>query len=239
MLLTKLHRPPVTKEHVYRDHLIDLLNKNMYKPLTLVSAGAGYGKSMLISSWLEKSKIPYAWVSLSDEDNEIRDFIRCISTSVNNRFPKALVHLNDYVEAAELPPMNKIAESLINGLDEIDKEFVVVLDDYHLIQNMQINELINQLLQFPPQLMHLVIICRSDPFLNLSSLRAHSRINEIRAAELCFNESEILRLLNNIFHIESSGAISHKLMQQTEGWITGLRLLLLMVKKGEDLNESL
>ncbi len=76
MLQTKLHRPPVTKEHVYRDHLIDLLNKNMYKPLTLVSAGAGYGKSMLISSWLEKSKIPYAWVSLSDEDNEIRDFIR-------------------------------------------------------------------------------------------------------------------------------------------------------------------
>jgi len=211
----------------------------MYKPLTLVSAGAGYGKSMLISSWLEKSKIPYAWVSLGDEDNEIRDFIQCISTSVNNKFPKALVHLNDYVEAAELPPMNKIAESLINGLDEIGKEFVLVLDDYHLIQNMQINELINQLLLFPPQLMHLVIICRSDPFLNLSSLRAHSRINEIRMSELCFNESEILELLENVFHIESSSAISHKLMQQTEGWITGLRLLLLMVKKGEDLNESL
>ena len=194
---------------------------------------------MLISSWLEKSKIPYAWVSLSDEDNEIRDFIGCISTSVQKMFPKALVHLNDYVEAAELPPISKIAESLINGLDEIEKEFVLVLDDYHLIQNMQINELINQLLQFPPQLMHLVIICRSDPFLNLSSLRAHSRINEIRMAELCFNESEILELLKNIFQTESSIAISHKLMQQTEGWITGLRLLLLMVKKGEDLNESL
>jgi LuxR family maltose regulon positive regulatory protein len=239
MLLTKLHRPQVTREHVYRDHLIDLLNKNMYKPFTLVSAGAGYGKSMLISSWLEKSKIPYAWVSLSDEDNEIRGFMECISTSVQKVFPKALIHLNNYVQAAELPPMSKIAESLINGLDEIAKEFVLVLDDYHLIQNEQINELINQLLQFPPQLMHLVIICRSDPFLNLSSLRAHSRISEIRAAELCFNESEILELLKNIFQTESSLEISHKLMQQTEGWITGLRLLLLMIKKGEDLNESL
>ena len=211
----------------------------MYKPLTLVSAGAGYGKSMLISSWLEKSKIPYAWVSLSDEDNEIREFIWDILTSVQKVFPKALVHLNDYVEAAELPPMSKMAESLINGLDEIGKEFVLVLDDYHLIQNMQINELINHLLQFPPQLMHLVIICRSDPFLNLSSLRAYSRINEIRMSELCFNESEILELLKNVFQTESSIEISHKLMQQTEGWITGLRLLLLMVKKGEDLNESL
>ncbi len=211
----------------------------MYKPLTLVSAGAGYGKSMLISSWLERSKIPYAWVSLSDEDNEFREFIWDILTSVQKVFPKALLQLNDYLEAPELPPISKMAESLINGLDEIGKEFVLVLDDYHLIQNMQINELINQLLQFPPQLMHLVIICRSDPFLNLSSLRAHSRINEIRAAELCFNESEILELLKNIFQTESSIEISHKLMQQTEGWITGLRLLLLMVKKGEDLNESL
>lgn len=239
MLLTKLHRPQVTKEHVYRDHLIDRLNKNMYRPLTLVSAGAGYGKSMLVSSWIEKSKIPYAWVSLSDTDNEVRNFIECLILSVQKLFPNSLVQLTDYLEAPELPSTIKIAESLINGLDEIEKDFVLVLDDYHLIQNIQINELIDQLLQFPPQHMHLVIICRSDPFLRISSLRAHSRMNEVRVADLCFNESEILELLKNIFHIESSRAISHKLIQQTEGWITGLRLLLLMVKKGEDLNKSL
>jgi LuxR family maltose regulon positive regulatory protein len=239
MLLTKLHRPPVSKEHVCRDHLIDLLNKNLYKPLTLVSAGAGYGKSMLISSWLEKSNIPFAWFSLDNEDNDLRFFINGLSTSVRKKFPKALVDLNNYLESASLPALTILSESLINGLDQIDKEFVLVIDDYHLIQNMQINELINKLLQFPPQLMHLVIISRSDPFLNLSSLRAHSRINEIRMAELCFNESEIKQLLKNVFQTESSIEISHKLMQQTEGWITGLRLLLLMVKKGEDLNESL
>lgn len=238
MLLTKLHRPPVSREHVYRDHLIDILDKNLYKPFTLVSAGAGYGKSMLISSWLEKANLEYAWLSLSDDDNDLRIFINGISTSLRKKFPKALVHLNDYLEANSLPPLNVLSESLINGLDEIDEEFVLVLDDYHLIQNMQINELINKLLQFPPQLMHLVIISRSDPFLNLSSLRARSRINEIRMAELCFNESEIRELLKNIFQIGSSIEISLKLMQQTEGWITGLRLLFLMVKKGDDLNET-
>ena len=238
MLLTKLHRPPISREHVYRDHLIDLLDKNLYKPLTLVSAGAGYGKSMLISSWLEKSKLAYAWLSLSDDDNDIRILIDGLSTSIRKEFPKALGHISDFLEAPALPSLNVLSESFINGLDEIDKEFVLVLDDYHLIQNMQINELINKLLQFPPQLMHLVIISRSDPFLNLSSLRAHSRINEIRMAGMSFNESEIGELLKNIFQTESSIEISHKLMQQTEGWITGLRLLLLMVKKGEGLNET-
>ena len=237
MLLTKLHRPPVSKEHVYRDHLIDELDKNLYKPFTLVSAGAGYGKSMLISSWLEKSNPAYAWLSLSDDDNDLRIFINGISTSLRKKFPKALGHIGDFLEAPALPSLNVLSESLINGLDEIDEEFVLVLDDYHLIQNMQINELMNKLLQFPPQLMHLVIISRSDPFVNLSSLRARSRINEIRMGELCFNESEIRELLKNVFQTESSIEISHKIMQQTEGWITGLRLLFLMVKKGEDLNK--
>ena len=239
MLRTKLHRPPVTREHVYRDHLIDLLDKNLYKPCTLVSAGAGYGKSMLVSSWVEKSKIPCAWLSISDDDNDLRIFIEGLSASIGNKFPNVLDHLNDYIEAAELPPLSKIAESLINGLDEIDKEYVLVLDDYHLIQNKQINELIDKLLHFPPQLMQLVLICRSDPFLNLHSLRARSRLNEIRMAELCFNESEIIELLKNCLLIESSIELSQRLMQKTEGWITGLRMLLLMVKEGEDPKEAI
>ena len=65
MLLTKLHRPPLTLEHVFRFRLIDELNKNIYKPYSLVCAPAGYGKSMLVSSWIEESKHPAAWLSLS------------------------------------------------------------------------------------------------------------------------------------------------------------------------------
>ena len=85
MLFTKLHRPQVSREHVYRNHLIVQLDKNLYKPFTLVSAGAGYGKSMLVSSWLEKSNIPFAWLSLSDEDNDLRIFINGISTSLRKK----------------------------------------------------------------------------------------------------------------------------------------------------------
>lgn len=239
MLQTKLHRPPITREHVYRNHLIDFLDKNLYKPLTLVSAGAGYGKSTLISSWLEKSKVPYSWVSLNDDDNDLRTFIDFIFASIKKTFPKSLGQLNDSLKAAVLPPLNVISEILINGLDEIDKEFVLVLDDFHLIQNNQINQLIGKLLSFPPQNMQLVIISRNDPFLNLNSLRAYSRMNEIRMAELCFTENEIIKLFMNLLNVEIKTDIAHKLMQKTEGWITALRITSLIVKKDEDVNEAI
>lgn len=77
--------------------MIDQLDKNLYKPVTLVSVGAGYGKSMLVRSWPEKSKIPFAWISLSKEDNDMRDFVRCISTSVSKKFPNALGQIQDKI----------------------------------------------------------------------------------------------------------------------------------------------
>lgn len=239
ILSTKLHRPQITREYVRRSHLIDLLNRNIYKPATLISAGAGYGKSTLISSWLEESKTQYAWVSLGDEDNDIRNLINLLSASVKKFFPKSMDGLSNMLETSVLPPLNLIAESLINDLDEIGEEFVLVLDNYHLIQNNEINELINKLLFFPPQLMHLVILTRRDPYLNISNLRAQSRINEIRGTDLCFMENEIIDLYENIFHAKLKTEIAHKLFKHTEGWIAGLRLTSLIIKSNEDPNEAL
>lgn len=237
-LSTKLHRPPITKEHVFRPGLINSLSKNQYKPFTLVSAGAGYGKSMLVSSWLEKIEMPYVWISLSEEDNDFRDFITGVTKAVRKKFPNTLTELNNLVDAITLPQLNLIVENLINGLDEIEEEFVIVLDDYHLIENTEINGLISRLLHFPPQLMHLVMLTRRDPYLDLGYLRSHSRIHEIRMADLCFNENEMEVLFKNLFNLKISEKNIEKLHKQTEGWVTGLRLASLTVKSNEDPNEA-
>ena len=129
MLQTKLYRPPVTLEHVYRKQLIDKLNLNQYKALTLVSAPAGYGKSMLISSWLETCKCHYAWLSLSKEDSNLHNFLTGIISTVQKVFPNLMNGMRDLLDAPELPPSKALAESLINELDEIDEEFILVLDD--------------------------------------------------------------------------------------------------------------
>jgi len=222
MLRTKLHRPPVTKEHVYRDHLIESLHSNKYKPFTLVSAPAGYGKSMLISYWLEKCACPFAWISLSEDDSDFRSFLICINTSIKRIFPNGLIGFGEILKAVELPSHTVIAEMLINELDDIDEDFILILDDYHLLHNKQINELVDLLLRYPPQKMHLVLITRRDPGLNLSALRAHSRMNEIRMPELCFNQKEIAILFKHLLNTDLNAETIDFLLNKTEGWITGL-----------------
>lgn len=237
MLLTKLHRPPVTKEHVYRDHLIDQLDKNVYKPLTLVSAGAGYGKSMLISSWLEKSNIPYAWISLGNNENDYRSFITLLTASIRKTFPKALSHFSELIEYTTPPPLHQIAEVLINGLDEIEEQFVLVLDDYHTITNKDIHELMTQLLKYPPQHMHLVISTRRDPALGLHEYRANNRMNEIGIQDLCFNETEIAELNKNILGVDLKLDTLKALIENTEGWIVGLKLASLTINDTNNADE--
>ena len=76
IIIGKLHRPPVGRDHVYRARLLGELDLRRYRPLTLVSAPAGYGKSVLISCWLASCDIPGAWLSLDKNDNNLRLFKR-------------------------------------------------------------------------------------------------------------------------------------------------------------------
>ena len=87
ILRTKLHRPPVPADLVPRSQLLVWLEKGRQRPFTLVSAAAGYGKSVLISSWLEACEWPSAWVSLDDRDNDVHLFLAYVLAAVQMRFP--------------------------------------------------------------------------------------------------------------------------------------------------------
>jgi len=89
LLKTKLHKPPVVTDHLHRQHLLDRLNLHRQRPLTLVSAPAGYGKSMLVSCWLETLDIPGGWISLDENDNDLRAFTAYFIAAVSF-FPRGL-----------------------------------------------------------------------------------------------------------------------------------------------------
>ena len=89
-LRTKLHRPPVAEDHLHRKRLLERLNKHIHRPLTLVSAPAGYGKSTLVSCWLEACDIPSAWISLDETDNDLRMFLVYFLAAVQRIFPDDL-----------------------------------------------------------------------------------------------------------------------------------------------------
>jgi len=224
MLKTKLYRPPLTKEHVYRTRLIKRFEQNMYKPLSLVCAPAGYGKSMLISSWLENCNCKSVWISLTENDNDLKEFLTCLQLAIKNIFPKSLSDLTNLLQIIEQPPTELLIKTLINELDQIKKDFVVVLDDYHYIHDKDIHRVLDVLLQFPPEHIHVVISSRNDPPLLINKLRLHDRINEIRMRELGFNIEEVVSLFQKSHRItlEESEAIS--LVNKTEGWITSLKL---------------
>ena len=207
--------------------------------MTLVSAPAGYGKSVAISSWLDECKCPYGWISISNEESNLRTFLDYLKASLNQIFPDILSGFSKLISAPELPPVKVIAEELINELDVIKDEFVLVLDDFHLIGNAQIIDLMDVLIKFPPQQMHLVIIGRRDPNLQLHALRTYGRMNDVRMSDLSFNTQETESFMNLILDTEIEATTLKNLERQTEGWVTGLRLAALLATSGDDPNASL
>jgi LuxR family maltose regulon positive regulatory protein len=236
ILRTKLHQPPVRGDHVHRIRLIEKLNSDYQKnALILVSAPAGYGKSYLVSCWLTESNIPFGWISLNEEDNDLRKFLEYFAASIESVAPGKLERTTGLLKTSELPPLPEITSTLINELDEIEKEFVLVLDDYHTIREKGIHDLINGLLQYPPDNLLMCIITRQDPPLKIGSLRAYNRMNEIRMQDLSFTLQEIPVLYKNMKGFEIGEEISEKLLEQTEGWVTGLRLTALSVNSADQL----
>jgi LuxR family transcriptional regulator, maltose regulon positive regulatory protein len=240
ILRTKFHEPPIRGDHVHRVRLIEKLNNNYQKnALILVSAPAGYGKSNLISCWLTNNKIPFAWISLDEHDNDLRTFLEYITKSTENRLNCKLEKTSGLLEAPELPPFSVITNTLINELDEMEKEFVLVLDDYHNIRDEKIHGLIDNLLQYPPDNMLLCIITRKDPPIRIGSLRAYNRMNEVRAKDLSFTIEEIPVLYKNMLGLELDEEISELLLERTEGWVTGLRLTAFSINSVEQLKKML
>ncbi|MGB5692137.1 MAG: LuxR C-terminal-related transcriptional regulator, partial [Flavobacteriaceae bacterium] len=131
----------------------------------------------------------------------------------------------DLIQFDKLPPIELLADTLINELDQITEDFVLVLDDYHLIHDENIHSLLDIWLRFPPSHVHLVISTRRDPPLKLNKLRLHNRINEIRTVDLGFNQKEIISLFEKSQNVNLELPITITLEKKTEGWITALRLM--------------
>jgi LuxR family maltose regulon positive regulatory protein len=235
ILLTKLHRPAIPPNLVLRNKLVERLEAERIHPLTLVSAPAGYGKSVLISSWLEHSAWPGAWLSLENDDIDLRQFLIYFVTAIHGLFPQACEDSLRLSEAPMLPPFPHLAAVLANELDAIEQSFILVLDDYHNISVMSpVNDLVRQLLARPPIPLHLVIISRRDPPLPLVMLRAKGQITDIRMQDLRFSKEETRSYLESTVRITADEALLAKLDSNIEGWAVGLQLLSLAARHSRD-----
>jgi LuxR family maltose regulon positive regulatory protein len=240
ILRTKLHRPPMPPDFVPRPRLADILEAGRTLPLTLVSAPAGYGKSVLVSSWLQGSEWPSAWLSLDTDDGDIRQFLRYLVAAVRTVRADACEQSWNLVAAPELPPTATIATILANDLDDIEHPFLLALDDYHRIDaTSPAHDLLAQLLTHPPLRLHLVISTRRDPPLPLVMLRARGQLNDIRMQDLLFESKEARVLLQKAAAFTPNDEAIANLDKEIEGWAVGLRLVSLTAQRAADPNAYL
>ena len=233
ILSTKLHRPPITPDLLTRSALFERLDQGRQRTLSLISAPAGYGKSTLVSTWLETCDSPNAWLTLDDEDNDPILFLTYLIASIQSKFPGAGQNTLIMLQAPDLPSLPVLASSLTYDLDQVDEDFILVLDDYHRIHETAVHNLLSELLRHRPRTLHLVIASRGKPPLNISRLRARRQITEIRTQDLRFTLAEMSAFMNEVMGIAMDEEAVAELNEKTEGWVTALRLAALSLHHRE------
>ncbi len=234
ILSTKLYIPPPGPKVVNRSRLIDRLNEGVECKLTLISAPAGFGKTTLISEWVTDCERPNAWLSLDKGDNDTTRFLVYLVSALQGIAADVGEGVLGAIQSPQPPSVDSILTALLNNITAISEDFILVLDDYHVINNKSINDAVSFLLeQMPPQ-MHLVITTREDPDFPLSRLRARGQLTELRAADLRFNSLEVGDFLNRMMGLNLSEEEIKGLEGRTEGWIAGLQLAAISMRGVDD-----
>ena len=222
MLLTKLHVPPAGNNVVHRTELFEKLNSGLSRKLILVSAPAGFGKTTVVSDWIDQNKIPAAWFSLDNGDNEPVDFLSYIISGIQSIQPAFGQSALPLLNSPNRPSVESITSLLINEIININQNFLLVLDDFHLIKSNEVLKLVSYLLEHIPGNIHIAILTRSDPVLSLSRLRSQHQLVELRLSDLSFSANDISVLFNKKLKLGLSVDDVYSLETKTEGWIAGL-----------------
>ncbi|MCP4541922.1 MAG: tetratricopeptide repeat protein [Chloroflexi bacterium] len=240
LLTTKLYIPSPRPELVPRPHLIEQLNaglernRGFSRKLTLVSATAGFGKTTLVSEWLHHLGRPTAWLSLDKGDNDPARFFAYLIAAQNKVDKNIGQAIQSQLGTPQLPPPQILVTALINDIAATSTPFVLVLDDYQVIQNEWIHEALGFLVEHQPPTMHLVLTSRADPPLPLSRFRARGQMTEIRVRDLRFTAQEAAQFLNHTMELDLSAQAVATLEQRTEGWIAGLQMAALSLHRQPD-----
>lgn len=233
---TKLQPPTLSSDILQREQLVKRLSNGRYRKLTLISAPAGYGKSVLAGIWQKACDCPVAWLSLDKNDNELGVFLRYVISVMQTILPETYKDTATLLNGLDLPPVDTLTLSLVNETAVIPQPILLILDDYHLIHNPDIHQLIDSLIQYQSPHLHLVLVTRQDPPLDIVSLRAKNEVTEIRLTELRFNETETEQYLNQQLGDTIPSEMVHELFQRTEGWPVGLRLAVLALHNQVELS---
>jgi LuxR family maltose regulon positive regulatory protein len=236
MLEAKLRPPPLRSEWVIRSRLLDNLQHAAERPVTLIAAPPGYGKSTLVTQWLASGSRPatVAWVSLDVADNDPAHLWSHIATALDRAGCIIPRDVAGFIAAGASDLTTSVLPMIIDAIAARFAHITLVIDDFQLV-SADCSPTFDFLIEHLPVKAHLVLISRSDPVLRLGRLRAAGKLSEIRADDLAFNLEEASSLLSH--HVRLSTEAVSELMHRTEGWPAGLYLATLSLAGRADPSE--
>ncbi|MBV7337106.1 hypothetical protein KFU94_54545 [Chloroflexi bacterium TSY] len=254
LLQTKLHLPQIQEtDLVIRAPIIQQLSAGSHSRLTLIAAPAGFGKTTLAASWLANSVFSHSdkrlnssessqsppvlrscWLSLNENDNDVERFLTYFLAAIQTIDPSLGQTASTLLQDAQAPQVDTVLTSLLNDLAAFIKPVVIVLDDYHIIENLKIHEAMIFWIEHAPANVQLVLTTRADPPFPLALWRSRNKLMEIRASDLRFTTAETTQFFEQVMRIELSTLEVQALEGRTEGWIAGLKMAGLSLREYDD-----
>jgi len=236
LLPTKFYFPPVPSGFVARPQLLEKLDEALTHRLTLVSAPAGAGKTTLVSAWVQSARkkgTAFGWLSLDEADNDPGRFLEYLGACLEEG--------GTVVDFATLPsaggaqePLEDTLARFIHGLMDLKQDVILILDDYHIIHNGQVNNAMQYLVDHAPAHIHLILLTRSDPPLELARLRVAGQLGELRMEHLRFSIPEAGLFLENSTGVKLTLEDVSTLNSRAEGWIAGLQMAAISLRGNEN-----
>lgn len=244
ILTSKLYRPRPRPRQISRPRLQERLNHAFHTPLTIIVAPAGFGKTSLLAEWLagqqaeprnnsQAANPAIAWLSLDAADNDRVRFMRYLAAALQGVAPGIGGEMLALLEGGAIPTIH-LLRPLLNELAQLDRTYLLIVDDYHVITSPDVHDIMSMLLEALPPQFHLVVATRENPALPLARLRGRGQLNEIRAAQLRFTGEEANRFLRDTMDLRLNEQLVQALEVRTEGWAAGLQLAALALHDQED-----
>ncbi len=225
--------PRSSENLVKREKLFNLIDDKLtsQSSFLLVSAPAGYGKTALLTEWIKTNDYLTAWFSVDANVLGAASFFAGIVASLEKVVDFDFKGTKNILQIPTLPEPDSVIGSLIAEIKLVSDQIILVIDDYHLIENQFIHQGLEKLLKFTPDNFKLIILTREDPPFMLHRYKIEGRMSEIRVDDLRFQLDEVEALLQKQMQLQITKADIRQLQKNAEGWISGLRLVAMKLKE--------
>ncbi|MCM3124944.1 MULTISPECIES: BTAD domain-containing putative transcriptional regulator [unclassified Mesobacillus] len=231
LIKTKLIVPSLQEQWIRRADFSKKMKAITEKRLTVIQAGAGYGKSTALAMYVRDQNEQCCWYTITSSDDDILPFLSYLTASIQTLFPDFGFELTAYMKKMDRyireEELSMLSSLFINETLQIPAPIIVILDDFHAIEHSyHINVWMEKLLEHMPDHLHLVISTRTKPgWKVLAKMKARNELNEISKSDLIFGKEEIELLLSDYYQMTISDEQIDQLYNITEGWVIAVGMI--------------